>query len=583
MRDFWQVFKEAWGKLNPPQRILGGIMMLFLLETLLLPFVSFGTRGLDKADAPTVSEETAVKPQEPFRLANESFKDEVLISLYQSGKWDGEPVESNDGTHLATINFKGFLVIDGQETSAIPDLSRDVKHSSFTAIYRDAATGTYVCTNTSWTTTSEDQEFTCWKKGEKTATVKTPYLEKAYNVASGAVYLEHTVLMSSYSEKIIMRLDPRKEPGSQFEVLTDDIGALLFNKISSVKARFVKAEFTDPNNPLVPSSYTLYEVGETGGLTKVAQSSHYLRVRALEDYPSEGDFAEFWLLRTAYLSGKWNGQIAKIREIARLSGVSLTRTPTDQVKNTRAPSLSEIDFSSLDPEAFASVNRWTSRSMESNTILVNNVPKYYLHATKPFQVSDISYRKVKNLYDGFVELTLGGSRDYFNYNGMGLYTSPSCYFTYGAMTEDLQKGDLIDFSNSIVPLPYYSLAYHEQDITAPPDFLAALELIDAINYDNGMRAVCIGQYNTTDIDDPEANFTLYLSRKNAAFDEVATNVVSAHFFSTYSYDYISRENWNASHYDHVGIWITGREKEAKMEDVFAFANTLTFYEGEPNP
>ena len=88
MRDFWQVFKEAWGKLNPPQRILGGIMMLFLLETLLLPFVSFGTRGLDKADAPTVSEETAVKPQEPFRLANESFKDEVLISLYQSGKWD---------------------------------------------------------------------------------------------------------------------------------------------------------------------------------------------------------------------------------------------------------------------------------------------------------------------------------------------------------------------------------------------------------------------------------------------------------------------------------------------------------------
>ena len=569
----WKDLKNAWNRLDGPQKVVTVVMILFFLEVLALPLIPlFFLSPEPQAKQSVVQEDIVPAEPEETRFASESFKPDVLITFYQNGKWDGEPVRSYDGDHIASIMDDGRLIIDGMSAGCYPDLPKDTAPMQFDAIYRDPAAGTYVCFARDFST-AHHNELYLYSKGELLETYKAPVTD----IQAGTLFtvrLEHTIVMSYVKENKIVRFDPRRSGDEKFQVLAEDMAPLI-TKVSPVKARFVITTYDIETDDVLGSA--LYEIGESGPIKVVKESTGIQRVRPLEDYPERGDLAEFWLLRTAYVEGAWDGKATQISDIAKALDVRLDRTPSDVVHNLRSPKLTELDYSNVDPSSIATISKWRSGELGANVICIDNEPRYYLHATAPWLANDISYRKIKNLgYGGFVEIDDPTSTDYFDWSGQPLMSTPTCYLTYATTTNDLVSGDLMDYASVAIPLPYYTSQYQDAGLSAPDDFVAGIDIIDAINYDNAMRAVAIGAYRSEEEDD----FSLYLSRKNSQFEQIASDVVSCHFFAQYSIGYLGHDNYYAPSYDAVSLWIDGHTKTAFIDDIFRFDNTYQVVEPE---
>lgn len=147
MKDFFENLRRKWKVMSNFERralafrvlLYANLLCMVFLGLVSLPAsITVAPRTQPQSTAQTVVE---AEPQE-VKFASESFRAEILVTFYQNNEWDGEPVRSYDGKHLATIDDSGMLIIDGRETYHYPDIPTDY---ACEGIYRDAADGTYAC------------------------------------------------------------------------------------------------------------------------------------------------------------------------------------------------------------------------------------------------------------------------------------------------------------------------------------------------------------------------------------------------------------------------------------------------------
>ncbi|MBR0488153.1 hypothetical protein IJJ39_00535 [Candidatus Saccharibacteria bacterium] len=569
MKNFWDDFWERWAQMSAQEHLV-------LMSRITLMVFLFGGLITTLTYTPPTSEPTKQEPtesiEETVKFAAESFKVDVLTTFYQAGKWDGETVKSYDGNHISSINRRGYLVIDGKTTAYMPDLPKDCAPYGYRAFYHDDS-GTYLSTWNAGVTSPDDDNFYLFHKGEKLRTYPVPFTEKASDLSFNAAILDHVVIMTSLKDHSTVRFDPRQTDTKKFDILSTDIGgSSLIQKISGDKVRFINSSSNGTNE--------LYEVGETGDIKLIASSENAIRIRAIEDYPETGDQAEFWLPRIAYTSGKWDGTAISFGNLAKLVGKNLSEKPKSYPKNRRAPQLDELDCSNIDASTVVSVGEGSYLDHGRRYIMVDNMPKYYLHAVRPFLVDDIKYRKIFSLNSAFVELVYGNYDDYVNADGASLYVGPSCYFTSAGQSGESSNDETCDYSSSIVSLPFYGQRDYSE---LTPELCSNLEIIDCVNSENSMRAVAIGFYDDSDVNNPEASFSLFLSRKNSNFEHIAGQLLSAHFFSEFATDYLGHENYYVPAFARLGIWLDGKNSDYFTNDIFRFNNTLEPYVPKKEP
>lgn len=209
-------------------------------------------------------------------------------------------------------------------------------------------------------------------------------------------------------------------------------------------------------------------------------------------------------------------------------------------------------------------------------IVIDNEPRYYLHATAPYLVDDIRYRKISPISrEGFVEIDTLSEWNAWDDKGMPLHETPCVRVSHATTPRDILDRPAYNFSTTAVALPYYDGKKYDGD-EIPADFLDNLEILAARNDDGSLRAVAIGYANTMDIDDPEANFILYLSRQDTRFVPLVANAVECIMLGDYSSNYLNG-NHDAPLFTTFDMTIYGREKFAYMNDIFAYTTDLTLY------
>lgn len=488
-------------------------VVVWIVIMAMLPFWAPPAENVSAKSTEVEQSAQPIEEPKPTTFPSPHFTREKLAEKFENGEWDGQLVRSTDGTHIASIDDKGELWIDCYDA-----------YTSLIRVY--------------------------------------PETFNRYDT----VYLDGGVALNArLSERDLKRFDPST---GELEILLEDADIGNLYKVAPTTVRFIVYDHTEGGGTEL---YHLMEVGATGPAREIANSTHPIAVRAFADYPATGDEAEFWLLRHAYVTGVWSGATMQIKEIAKLLDVDLTKSPLKTITNHRNPDLNDLDYSHLNPESLARVDRFN--------IVIDNEAKYYIHATRPFLFDDIEYRKVKTLgWYGFVEIDDLHERSYWGLNDLPVSESPSVRISYAARPSDLLNEAALDLTTVSIALPYYDhYSNYAKDLEQPEDFVQNLEILDAKNMDNGLRAVAIGYCDTTDLDDPEANFTVFLSRRNSRFVALATNAVSVYLMGEYNSDHING-NYEAPYYDQMTLTVYGRERVAFLPDIFAFTNDLQLHE-----
>lgn len=515
LKEIWVDFKNNWDLSTEQQKFaLGlGIFSAILFVYFIGVYIPFQTnsnrREIHKASE-TIAEEQSEAEPVTMNLSSSNFTREKLATYYNTGLWDGSLIRSESGYQVASRDALGHLWLDCYETGTTLDPVLPESYSEYTTVILDGAA------------------------------INNPH----------------------YGNKILRYDFETKEE----ETLLEGGVYGLLKKVALDTVRFIWYEYDEEGNL---EMYHLMEVGATGPVEEIGKSAHPIAIRAFNDYPEEGDAAEFWLLRKAYTSGKWYGNAKPISEIAKAMDIDLAKKPEKEVQNWRNPDLEQLDYSNVDPESIARVD-WRDK------IIIDNVEKYYLHATKAWLYDDIEYRKIKNISShGFVEIE--NSRDFWGYNNQPVAESPTCWISYAARGNDLENEANYDLATAAITLPYYDAYSRNRELEEPEDFLQNLEILEARNWENGLRAVALGYCNTSDLDDPEAHYAVYLSRHNSRFQPIVENAVSLVFLGEYNSDHLNG-NYDAPYYDTINLTVYGRERVAFYEDIFEYANAPQMFE-----
>ena len=509
MKDFWNKLQRWWLLAALVQRALLGAEIIFIS----LIFWTLLTVPAEDAEKSTpASEEIVGQESTELRFPPNDFNAAKLAAKYELGTWDGSLVRSTDGKNVASIDEHGYLWLNCQRYQKLVDVIPD-EYMHYDTIYLKSAA-------INVTALAGDITRYDW-------TSKDPHLE---------IILENVV--SSHAVKV-----------------------------AADSARFILYEYDEDGNL---ATCRLMEIHSTGPVVEICSAPHSLNIRALSDYPKEGNMAEFWLLRHAYTKGAWNGEPKSIGEIAELMDLDLTKAPAQKVHNYRDPDLDELDFTSLNPESIADV--------DYKHIVVDNVEKYYLHATRPFLADDIAYRKIKAVSNyGFAEIDNLARHNYWDENGIPEYESPVYRFSV-AMRPEEYSGSTYDPTTVAITLPYFDKLSENRGEMAPAYFVDCLEIINVVNCDNGLRAALIGHYDSPNANNPEATFTAYLSRGNSLFSAVISGMHSGFFMPQVSGD--SLKNGITSRvprYEYVSLYLYNYDRTAVMEDIFMYDNTLQVF------
>lgn len=506
MKKYWNNLKRDWHLLNPYQRVRV-IFYLAVYVCCLLIIAIMSTENIAEPAVKTVVEEDV---QTETRFPARDFTDVKLKTKYELGTWDGSFVRSEEGTDVASVDQYGYLWLNCRRYAKVADTLPD-KFDHFDTVYL------------------------------KDAALNRPILD-------GNVERYNFTTKTS-------------------EVLLKNVVVTGFSKVAKDAARFLIHEYDEDGNLAL---CRLMEVHSTGPAVEICSAPHSLAVRAIDDYPEEGDMSEFWLLRHAYTRGVWNGQPESLARIAELLDVDLSRAPTADIANLRNPKLSALDYSNLNPESIAYVNY--------NRIVVDNVEKYYLHATRPFLVDGIKYRKISDVNGGgFIEIDDGTRENYWDRNGMPLYGSPVCRFSYAPSPNEYGTSTR-NLSTVAIKLPFFDGLSKARGEEVPAEFIDRLEVIDADNYDNDLRAILLGHYTSFNPDNPEATFTAYLSRNNSLFTAITSEVTAGFITGQFNNDYVAGNNPYIAPNEYSSLYLYGHAKAAVIENIFTYDNSLQVFD-----
>ncbi|MBR3386438.1 hypothetical protein IKG68_02630 [Candidatus Saccharibacteria bacterium] len=465
---------------------------------------------LEKSVSDQASEQPTTFPTSDF-LANK------MATKYNLGTWDGKFVRSTDGAHCASINERGELWIDCVDTCT--------------------HLGTYV-----------------------------PYAYRTYR----SIYLDNVLLDVPFSRGDITIYDPEVDKTPRVVLSSVDCSELPI-KVAHDRARLVFSEKSEQDG----TTYTLVEINKTGQVTIIASANHIIALRATADYPEQGDLAEFWLLRKAYVSGKWDGSAKPVKDIANLMNINLSSTKKssdnrDYSLDRRNPDLAKLDYVHVNPNGLAAVHDINHTSV----IIIDNEPKYYLDATAPWLYDEITYRKVRRASGvGFAEIDTIAEANIFDRQGIPERESPCMRFSVAATADKIAKFPTHNLATTSTLLPHYTYRDRRESLEPPNDFLDNLEILNVENSVDGKRVIVIGYASTPDTDDPEADFTVYLSRASSQFARIADGALRCFVLGDYHPDYLAG-NYEAPVYESANLIMYGRTSYAVLPDLFAYDNTL---------
>ena len=525
MKKLFEKIREARERLNnsltPLQRLAYVYVILCAFWMLMLPFWDAAANqapepsdkddeSLEKSMSDQVSEQPTAFPASDF-LANK------MATKYELGTWDGKFVRSTDGAHCASVNERGELWVDC------------------------ASTGTYL--------------------GD--------YVPKDYR-SYRSIYLDDVLLDAPFSRGDITIYDPKVDEAPRI-VLSDIYCSDFPIKVAHDRVRLVLSQKSEQDG----TTYTLVEINKIGQVTTIASADHIIALRATADYPEQGDLAEFWLLRKAYVSGKWDGSAKPVKDIANLMNINLSSTKKssdnrDYSLDRRNPDLAKLDFIHTNPNGLAAVQDINHTSI----VVIDNEPKYYLDATAPWLYDEITYRKVRRVSGiGFAEIDTIAEANFFDRQGIPERESPCMRLSVAATADKIAKFPTHNFATTSTLLPHYTYRDYRESLEPPNDFLDNLEILDVENSVDGRRVIVIGYASTSDTNDPEADFTVYLSRASSQFARIASGVIKCHTLGDYHPDYLAG-NHEAPVYESANLIMYGRNSYAVLPDLFAYDNTL---------
>ncbi|MBQ3445357.1 hypothetical protein IJG29_01340 [Candidatus Saccharibacteria bacterium] len=525
MKKLFEMIREARERLNrsltPLQRLAYVYVILCAFWMLMLPFwdaaanqtpepSSGDVESLEKSMSDQVSEQPTAFPASDF-LANK------MATKYELGTWDGKFVRSTDGAHCASIDERGELWVDCAKTG----------------IYL----GTYV-----------------------------PSMYRKY----WSIYLDDVLLDAPSSHGDITIYDPKVDKTPRV-VLGSVYCSEWPIKVAHDRVRLVLSQESEQDG----TTYTLVEINKIGQVTTIASADHIIALRATLDYPEQGDLAEFWLLRKAYVSGKWDGSAKPVKDIANLMNINLSSTKKysdnrDYSLDRRNPDLAKLDFIHTNPNGLAAVQDINYTSI----VVIDNEPKYYLDATAPWLYDEITYRKVRRVSGiGFAEIDTIAEANFFDRQGIPERESPCMWLSVAATADKIAKFPTHNLATTSTLLPHYTYRDYRESLEPPNDFLDNLEILDVENSADGRHIIVIGYASTPDTNDPEADFTVYLSRASSQFARIASGVIKCYTLGDYHPDYLAG-NHEAPVYESENLIMYGRNSYAVLPDLFAYDNTL---------